>query len=140
VSILPSARFGLNGLYDESLLKTTTLVGIGEARFVLLNSSLKLSRNCSSRVPTFRISFSDALPIRKKFFERICIHSSFAAIGRALSLGLDHGITVEAPFSTWEKSAVIARGVELGVPLEEHIAFVLQALRPVEQTLGLGAP
>jgi hypothetical protein len=28
---------------------------------------------------------------------------------------------------------------ELGVPLEEHIQFVLEALRPVEQTLGLGS-
>jgi predicted hydrolase (HD superfamily) len=28
---------------------------------------------------------------------------------------------------------------ELGVPLDEHIAFVLQALRPVERTLGLGS-
>jgi putative nucleotidyltransferase with HDIG domain len=28
---------------------------------------------------------------------------------------------------------------ELGVPLEEHIAFVIQALRPVEGALGLGA-
>jgi putative nucleotidyltransferase with HDIG domain len=27
---------------------------------------------------------------------------------------------------------------ELGVPLEEHIQFVIQALRPVERTLGLG--
>ena len=27
---------------------------------------------------------------------------------------------------------------ELGVPLDEHIAFVLQALRPVERTFGLG--
>jgi putative nucleotidyltransferase with HDIG domain len=33
----------------------------------------------------------------------------------------------------------IARGAqELGVPLEEHIAFVLEALRPVERSLGLG--
>jgi putative nucleotidyltransferase with HDIG domain len=29
---------------------------------------------------------------------------------------------------------------ELGVPLEEHIQFVIQALRPVERTLGLGTP
>ena len=28
--------------------------------------------------------------------------------------------------------------VELGVPLDEHIAFVIRALRPVEGTLGLG--
>jgi len=33
----------------------------------------------------------------------------------------------------------VTRGAEeIGVPLEEHIAFVLAALRPHEQTLGLG--
>ena len=46
------------------------------------------------------------------------------------------------------KDKAFARGVnrdevrqgaeELGVPLEEHIAFCIQALRPVEQTLGGG--
>ena len=46
------------------------------------------------------------------------------------------------------KDKAFARGVnrdevrqgaeELGVPLDEHIAFVIQALRPVERTLGLG--
>ena len=29
---------------------------------------------------------------------------------------------------------------ELGVPLDQHIAFVIAALRPVEGALGLGAP
>jgi putative nucleotidyltransferase with HDIG domain len=48
------------------------------------------------------------------------------------------------------KDKAFARGVnrdevrqgaeELGVPLDDHIAFVIQALRPVEQTLGLGTP
>lgn len=33
---------------------------------------------------------------------------------------------------------VLAGAAELGVPLDEHIAFVLQALRPVEHSLGLG--
>jgi predicted hydrolase (HD superfamily) len=33
---------------------------------------------------------------------------------------------------------VIRGAEELGVPLDEHIGFVLAALRPVEQTLGLG--
>jgi putative nucleotidyltransferase with HDIG domain len=47
------------------------------------------------------------------------------------------------------KDKAFARGVsredvtqgaaELGVPLEEHIAFVLDALRPHERTLGLGS-
>jgi len=34
---------------------------------------------------------------------------------------------------------VVQGAAELGVPLEEHIAFVLGALRPHERTLGLGA-
>ena len=29
---------------------------------------------------------------------------------------------------------------ELGVPLDDHIRFVIEALRPVERDLGLGAP
>jgi putative nucleotidyltransferase with HDIG domain len=35
---------------------------------------------------------------------------------------------------------VIRGAEELGVPLDEHIGFMLQALRPHERTLGLGAP
>jgi putative nucleotidyltransferase with HDIG domain len=48
------------------------------------------------------------------------------------------------------KDKAFARGVsrddvlqgvaELGVPLDEHIAFVLQALRPHERQFGLGGP
>jgi putative nucleotidyltransferase with HDIG domain len=34
---------------------------------------------------------------------------------------------------------VIRGAEELGVPLEEHIGFMLEALRPHERTLGLGA-
>ncbi|MDQ3138291.1 MAG: HAD family hydrolase [Gemmatimonadota bacterium] len=35
---------------------------------------------------------------------------------------------------------VVQGAAELGAPLEEHIAFVLGALRPHERQLGLGAP
>jgi 7-cyano-7-deazaguanine synthase len=52
----------------------------------------------------------------------------FAAMGQALSLGLAHGITIDAPFATWEKSAVIARGLELDVPL----ARTLSCMSPVD--------
>ena len=48
------------------------------------------------------------------------------------------------------KDKAFARGVnrdevrqgaaELDVPLDEHIGFVIEALRPVETTLGLGSP
>lgn len=46
----------------------------------------------------------------------------FATMGRALTLGLAHEVTIEAPFRLWEKSQVIARGVELGVPLEHTLS------------------
>jgi 7-cyano-7-deazaguanine synthase len=46
----------------------------------------------------------------------------FGAMGHALSLGLGHGISVEAPFASWDKSAVIARGVQLGVPLDRTLS------------------
>jgi 7-cyano-7-deazaguanine synthase len=42
----------------------------------------------------------------------------FAAMARALSLGLDHPIEVITPFLSLKKSEVIRLGVELGVPLE----------------------
>jgi 7-cyano-7-deazaguanine synthase len=42
----------------------------------------------------------------------------FAAIARALSLGLAHPIEVVAPFARMHKSDVIRLGLELGVPLE----------------------
>lgn len=44
--------------------------------------------------------------------------SFFAAMSQALSLGLAHPMTIEAPFATLHKADVIRRGVELGVPLE----------------------
>jgi len=44
--------------------------------------------------------------------------SFFAAMARALSLGLAHPIAIEAPFAALHKSEVIRKGVELGVPLE----------------------
>jgi predicted hydrolase (HD superfamily) len=35
---------------------------------------------------------------------------------------------------------VLQGAAELGVPLDEHIAFLLEALRPHERQLGLGGP
>ena len=42
----------------------------------------------------------------------------FDALGRALSLGLNHPIEIATPFASLHKNDVIKRGVELGVPLE----------------------
>jgi len=38
------------------------------------------------------------------------------------------------------REEVVQGAEELGVPLDEHIRFVIEALRPVESRLGLGAP
>jgi 7-cyano-7-deazaguanine synthase len=42
----------------------------------------------------------------------------FAAMARALSLGLAHDVAVEAPFRTYHKADVIRLGHTLGVPME----------------------
>jgi 7-cyano-7-deazaguanine synthase len=42
----------------------------------------------------------------------------FGAMAHALSLGLAHPLTIDAPFADKDKSEVIRLGVELGVPLE----------------------
>jgi 7-cyano-7-deazaguanine synthase len=42
----------------------------------------------------------------------------FAAMGRALSLGLAWTLAIEAPYRGLDKEAVIRRGRDLGVPLE----------------------
>jgi 7-cyano-7-deazaguanine synthase len=42
----------------------------------------------------------------------------FAAMSRALSLGLGASIAIQAPFAALHKADVIRKGIELGVPLE----------------------
>lgn len=42
----------------------------------------------------------------------------FAAMGRALALGLNHSVDIVRPFETMHKEAVIALGRTLGVPFE----------------------
>jgi 7-cyano-7-deazaguanine synthase len=51
-----------------------------------------------------------------------------AAMARALSLGLDWPVDVEAPYRDLHKEAVIQRGVGLGVPFE----FTLSCMSPIE--------
>jgi len=46
----------------------------------------------------------------------------FEAMGRALSLGLAHEITIATPFREVDKKDVIRRGIALGVPLEHTLS------------------
>jgi 7-cyano-7-deazaguanine synthase len=62
----------------------------------------------------------------------------FAAMAEALSLGLDHAIEIAAPFSTWEKDAVIRRGVELGVPMALTLSCMNPVMRPGDTPLHCG--
>jgi 7-cyano-7-deazaguanine synthase len=55
------------------------------------------------------------------------------AMARALSIGLDWPIVVEAPYRTLHKEQVILRGVELQVPFE----LTLSCMNPV---LTVGSP
>ena len=52
----------------------------------------------------------------------------FAAMSRALSLGLDARISISAPFATLHKADVIRRGIDLGVPLE----LTLSCMQPTD--------
>jgi 7-cyano-7-deazaguanine synthase len=49
-----------------------------------------------------------------------------AAMQSALALGLDHEISIEAPYARSSKATVIRRGIELGAPL----ALTLSCMRP----------
>ena len=82
-----------------------------DGRNVILVSkaAVHMSRHAIARVMLGTLAgnpFPDATP------------EFFAAVSRALSLGLGAPIAIEAPFSTLHKSDVIRKGIELGVPLE----------------------
>ena len=87
-----------------------------DGRNVILTSkaAVFIARDADSRYAAARLllgtlagnPFPDATP------------AFFSAQSRALSLGLELPIAIEAPFAALHKSDVIRRGVELGVPLE----------------------
>jgi len=53
------------------------------------------------------------------------------AMARALSLGLDRPLQIDAPYANTEKSAVIRRGAALGVPF----ALTLSCMNPPRKTV-----
>src|SRR5262245_11260432 len=73
----------MNGRYDLRSLKTITLIGTGELRLALGKMREKTSRNCSILAATLRMSFSLALPVRKKCLDFTLVHASLAATGES---------------------------------------------------------
>jgi 7-cyano-7-deazaguanine synthase len=57
-----------------------------------------------------------------------------AAMQTALSLGLAHTISIEAPYATRRKADVICRGAELGAPM----AATLSCMKPTEGLMHCG--
>ena len=51
----------------------------------------------------------------------------YDAMARALSLGLDHPISIETPYRTWHKQDVIRRGHDIGAPLD----LTMSCMNPV---------
>ena len=60
----------------------------------------------------------------------------FEAMARALSLGLDAPIRIDAPYRELHKDDVIRRGIELGVPFE----LTLSCMNPAPAAEGGAAP
>ena len=56
------------------------------------------------------------------------------AMQSALSLGLDHAISIEAPYARRSKAAVIRRGAELGAPM----ALTLSCMKPADGLMHCG--
>ena len=81
----------------------------GRNVILLSKAAIYMAKNGIARVllgPLAGNPFPDATPV------------FFAAMARALSLGLGAPIDIDTPFAALRKAEVIRRGIELGVPLE----------------------
>jgi len=81
----------------------------GRNVILLSKAAIYMAKNGIARVllgPLAGNPFPDATPV------------FFAAMARALSLGLGTPIDIDTPFAALRKAEVIRRGLELGVPLE----------------------
>ena len=86
---------------------------------LLSKASIYMARHRITRVLMGQLEGNPFPDARPEFFD---------AIGRALSLGLDAGIEIAAPFTAKSKTDVIRLGVELGVPFE----LTLSCMQPSE--------
>jgi len=111
VSPIARLTFPARDLYPATAFDTPDedVYLAGRNVMLLSKAAIHCARHSVHRIALATLSanpFPDATP------------EFFAAIGRALSLGLNHAIEVVTPFAGLHKSDVIKLGMELGVPLE----------------------
>jgi 7-cyano-7-deazaguanine synthase len=107
--LYPSTHWALTGNPPAFDTPDEDVYLAGRNVMLLSKAAIHCARQSVHRIALATLSnnpFPDATP------------EFFAALGRALSLGLDHEIEVTTPFSSLHKNDVVKLGVELGVPLE----------------------
>lgn len=107
--LYPSTHWALTGHPPAFDTPDEDVYLAGRNVMLLSKAAIHCARNSVHRIALATLAnnpFPDATP------------EFFAALGRALSLGLDHEIEVATPFASLHKNDVVKLGVELGVPLE----------------------
>ena len=107
--VYPASHWALRGTPPAFDTADEDVYLTGRNVMLLSKAAIYCAQHHISRIalgPLAGNPFPDATP---EFFD---------SMARALSLGLNHGISVATPFLSMDKSDVIKLGVELGVPLE----------------------
>lgn len=115
--VYPPAHWSLNGTPPGYDTPDKDVYLVGRNVVLLGKAGLYCALNDVPRIclgPLAGNPFPDATP------------AFFDAMARALSLGLAHEITIDAPYRTWKKVDVIRRGQEIGAPM----ALTLSCMSP----------
>lgn len=107
--VYPSSHWAIRGVPPGYDTPDEDVYLDGRNIVLLSKASVLMARNGVARImigPLAGNPFPDATPV---FFE---------TMGRALSIGLDATIAIEAPFASMKKADVIRLGRSLGVPFE----------------------
>jgi 7-cyano-7-deazaguanine synthase len=117
--VYPETHWAVRGVAPAFDTPDSDVYLEGRNLVLLTKAAVYMARERLTRVllgPLAGNPFPDATP------------AFFAALQRALSLGLDRPITIEAPLASLRKADVVRLGAELGVPLE----LTLSCMQPVD--------
>lgn len=117
--VYPPTHWALRGVPPAYNTRDRDVYLVGRNALLLSKVAVYCALRAISRIavgPLAGNPFPDATP------------AFFAAMGHALSLGVDHPIEIVAPFAALSKADVIRMGAELDVPW----ALTLSCMNPVE--------